>query len=63
MWDFQRTSLPIHETPYNAYHPRNRTAVAFAVFWLVTTSSAEAETHDYTVVSKGQKFEIRDYPN
>lgn len=37
--------------------------VAFAVFWLVTASSAATETRDYTVVSKGQKFEIRDYPN
>ncbi len=36
--------------------------VAFAAFWLVSTSRAATETPQYKVVRTDGKFEIRDYP-
>ena len=36
--------------------------VAFAAFWLVSTSRAATETPDYKVIRTDGKFEIRDYP-
>ena len=36
--------------------------VAFATFWVVSTSRAATETLEYTIVRTDGKFEIRDYP-
>lgn len=36
--------------------------IAFAAFWLVSTSRAATETPEYKVVRTDRKFEIRDYP-
>src|SRR3954465_5906311 len=36
--------------------------LAFAAFWLVSTSRAATETPEYKVVRTDGKFELRDYP-
>ena len=36
--------------------------VAFAAFWLISTSRAATESPEYKVIRTDGKFEVRDYP-